>query len=358
MSAPSDDALAVAAQWLEQGRRLALATVVSTWGSSPYPAGSQMVIDHEGRFAGAVSGGCVEGAVVAAARAAIADARPRLLAFGVSDAQAFEVGLSCGGRIRVQIDPVAHGALEPEMFRALTHARADNRPAVLVLALAGEDETAPVAGGDERPWYRLLTGSPEDLGPAGEIEPEVRAVALAGLTSGVSRLLEGERALFVQVYPRPIRLVVVGAVQVAQALCRLAATLDWHSTVVDPRGAFATGERFPEVERIVDWPQVAMARLGLDERTAVVALTHDPKVDEPALVAALSSPAFYVGALGSRRTHEARVGRLREAGLAPEAIDRIRAPIGLDIGALSPAEIAVSIAAEIVAALRGGDHPR
>lgn len=325
-----DDILRTAERWIRAGRAVALATVIETWGSAPRRAGSQMVVDSDGLFVGSVSGGCVEGAVITEAADVIDDGRARLLEFGVSNDRAWTVGLACGGRIRVRVERLAAEDL----------ARLDR------LFQARERRRAVVeATGLEHPLHRLIEpGRPDDLA-----EP-----AAAALASDRAALVETEAGpVFLNPFNPLPRLVVVGAVHIAEPLVRLAALVGHAVTVVDPREVFLRPDRFADAETIAAWPDEALPELGLDARTAVVALTHDPKIDDRALIAALASPAYYVGALGSRRTHAGRLERLAAAGIDETAAARIHAPIGLAIGAEGPAEIAVAILAEITAALRG-----
>jgi len=328
MPPSSADAIPEAAlAWAREGRGAALATVVETWGSAPRPRGAQLAVSGEAEMMGSVSGGCVEGAVVAEAIEALADGVPRMLEYGVSDADAFAVGLACGGTIRVMVEPVGRGdGPSLEILAALAEARAARRQAVYAVR----------PGAWER---RLVTGPGDPLWPAA-------AAALAADRSG----FEGE--WFLGVHNPPLRMAIVGAVHIAQALAPMARLAGYDVTVIDPREAFASEARFPGTALVHDWPDEALAALGLDARTAVVTLTHDPKLDDPAVRAALASPAFYIGCLGSPRTHAKRVARLEAAGFAPEAIARIHAPVGLDIGASAPGEIAVATLAEVTARLR------
>ncbi|TPE53311.1 XdhC family protein [Amaricoccus solimangrovi] len=309
--------------FVEAGRGAAIATVMETWGSAPRPAGAQLAISGDGALVGSVSGGCVEGAVAAEAVAALADGKPRLLEYGVADEDAFSVGLACGGTIRILLEPVGGAGPDPEMLAEIVAARAARRGVVLA--------TRP---GD---WAHRLIADPGD-----PLWPEAEA-ALRADRSGFA----GEWFLCAHA-PAP-RLVVVGAAHVAQHLAPMARIAGFDVTVIDPRSAFATEARFPGTRVMVDLPDEALAEVGLDSRVAVVTLTHDPKIDDPAIVATLASDAFYLGCLGSRKTHAQRLERL--AGLG-EALGRIHAPVGLAIGARTPAEIAVAILAEIVARLR------
>lgn len=316
-----------ALDWSRGGRRAALATVVETWGSAPRPKGAQLAVSAEAEMVGSVSGGCVEGAVVAEALEALEDGKPRLLDFGVSDAEAFAVGLACGGRIQVLVEPVGVGAgPDRGLIEDLVAARAAREPVVYAVR--------PEA------WERRLVRGPGDpLWPAAE-------AAMVADRSG----FEGE--WFLGVHNPPLRMAVIGAVHIAQALVPMAGLAGYDVLVVDPREAFASEARFPGVDITHDWPDAALAAFGLDRRTAVVTLTHDPKLDDPAVEAALRAPVFYLGCLGSSRTHAKRVERLRAAGFGDAEIGRIHAPIGADIGARSPAEIAVAILAEITERLR------
>ena len=336
MSAPDPNVLAKALDWLHGGRQVALATVVQTWGSAPQPVGSLLVIDGEGNFLGSVSGGCVEAEVVAQAAEVIASGKPRTLEFGVEDQTAWKVGLACGGTIRVFLERL--NAEEGDAQRSALHRLINDVEARNVVALV----TRLGSG------TRSLAHAPSDVEP--EIAPALedafrrdKSLAVAG-SSGET---------FINVFNPTLRLVVVGAVHVAQHLVQMARALGYQAVIIDPRTAFATAERFGDVEVMREWPEEALAKIGFDERTALIVLSHDPRIDDPALIAALSSKACYVGALGSRKTHAKRVARLLEAGVSPTDIERIHAPIGLDIGAEGAAEIALSIIAEITAEQRG-----
>ena len=318
----------IALGWHGEGRGAALATVVETWGSAPRQAGSQLAISGEGQIMGSVSGGCVEGAVVTEALEAMADGVPRLLTFGVSDDSAFAVGLACGGTIRVLVEPVGEGGhrLPPALLADLVAARAARQGRGYVI----------------RPdtWARDL------------VLPGQDAAVDARLRSDKSGMEEDGR--FIAVHNPPLRMIVVGAVHIAQPLLTMARACGYAPTLIDPRGAFGSAERFPGEVIVDDWPDDAMAALAPDARTAVVTLTHDTKLDDPAILAALQSQCFYLGCLGSSRTHAKRLDRLRAAGVSDAAIGRIHAPVGLDIGAKTPAEIAVSIMAQITQSLRRG----
>lgn len=297
-----DRILAAARDWHGQG--MAIATVVSTWGSAPRPRGSHMIVAADGRFEGSVSGGCVEGDVLATAAEVIASGKAVRRRYGVADGQAWAVGLPCGGEIEVMVQPVRAGGFAPELFEAIGAARA-----------AGE---------------RLSIATDLDGG-----------ASIVGASAGA----------FVNDYRPKRRLLIVGAVQIAQALASLALTLGVSPVVIDPRGRFLTDERFPGVALDDRWPDEAVAAHRPDAATAIVTLSHDPKIDDPALIAALAAPTGYVAALGSKRSHAARLERLAAAGVAPEALARIEGPAGLAIGAIGASEIALSIAAGMVAAL-------
>jgi xanthine dehydrogenase accessory factor len=301
----TDRLLAMARAWRDQP--VAVATVISTWGSAPRPRGSQMLVHADGRFEGSVSGGCVEGEVLHAAAETIADGRFRRLRFSVGDEQAWEVSLPCGGEIEVIVQPVTESGYPPALFDAVGEGRAKG---------SAVDVTTD-----------LTTGT-----------------SLVGDVPGEDR--------FVHRHAPPRRLLIVGAVQIAQSLAGFASALDAAATIIDPRDRFRTAERFPGVALDGRWPDEAIAALAPDASTAVVTLSHDPKIDDPALIAALASPAGYIAALGSRRSHAKRLERLAAAGLDEPTLARIDAPAGLPIGALGPAEIALSVAAGMVQALR------
>jgi xanthine dehydrogenase accessory factor len=306
--------------WHQAGEGAAIATVIETWGSAPRPAGSQMAVSGTGAMMGSVSGGCVEGAVVEEARASLTDGESRVLTYGVSDDDAFAVGLACGGTIRVLVEPVGKG-IPVAMLEDLAAARAQRAAVAYVVNM----ET----------WERNLA----PLG--GDLEARFRADR-----SGV------EGAEFVAIHNPPLRMVIVGAVHIAQGLAGMAAACGYDVWLIDPRDAFGSQARFPGQRVLNEWPDEAMAQVGIDARTAVVTLTHDAKLDDPAIRAALASECFYLGCLGSKRTHAKRLERM--ADLPADAVARIHAPVGLDIGAMSPAEIAVSIMAQITQVLRRG----
>ena len=332
--AENDDVLEKIAFWSRAGKRVALATVVGTWGSSPRPTGSLMAVEEGGNFVGSVSGGCVEGAVVTEGLDVIKGGPSRLRDYGISNDQAWSVGLACGGEMKVFVEP----APDPDLAERLLA----ERPAALVTELES--------------GRRALVDNGR---VAGELVLDDETVALArqALRDNRSTLLE-DGELFVAVYNPPLRMAIVGAVHVAQCLAPMAALAGFAVTVIDPRGSFATEFRFPGVGLDRDWPDEALAVLQPDSRTAIVTLTHDPKLDDPALAAALRSEAYYIGALGSRKTHARRIERLLELGFNDGAIGRIRAPIGLPLGGRKASEIAVSILAEAVAESHGVTNSR
>ena len=304
--AENDSVLAAARAW--KGEPMAIATVVSTWGSAPRPRGSHMIVHADGRFEGSVSGGCVESDILATAADVIGGAPFQVKHYGVADAAAWEVGLPCGGEIAVMVQPVSTTGFDPALFDRIVEAR-DRGQAVTVTT-------------------DLATG-----------HSDARAVEGTGT---------GE--IFANRYDPPRRLLIVGAVQIAQALAGLAREMGIETVVIDPRARFLTEERFPGTTLDDRWPDEAVAAYRPGPATAVVTLSHDTKIDDPALIAALASDAAYIGALGSRKSHAARRIRLAEAGVAEERIDVIDAPVGIDIGAIGPSEIALSIAAAMIGA--------
>lgn len=332
-------------QWLTDDLPVALATVVETWGSAPRRVGAKMALTASGKIAGSVSGGCVEGAVVDSGVEVLVSRRPELLHFGVADETAWNVGLACGGTIDVFVEPVdpisytfIHGLLdEEEPFATVTII---NGPVELV----GKKLVVQRGG-------RLF----------GQIDPALDGVAAAmartALAGGSSRrqLLDLPDSgiepfeVFIEVLKPAMTLVMIGGVHIAITLTAIAKELGYHTIVIDPRRAFGSKERFPHVDKLIQaWPEEAFKQIKLNASTAVASLTHDPKIDDPALKIALASPAFYIGALGSRKTHKRRLNRLQKDGIAEERLERIHGPIGLDINAGSPEEIAVSIMGEII----------
>jgi len=299
-------------RWHAAGYKTALALVLATWGSAPRTVGSLMTIRADGTFEGSVSGGCVEGIVIAEAVGQMAKGGARQLSFKVSEEDAWSVGLACGGEIRVGIIAVTPDAM-PALTAAL-EARSNRRTGLLDIDLS-ED----VSGG------AILFNEGK---------------ALPGRPA-----LEGSHFLL-PVRPKP-RLDIIGAVHIAQSLAPMASSCGYDVTVIDPRAAFIESRDFGDAHTVEDWPDDYFGAIAPDAETAVVALTHDPKLDDAGLMAAISSPAFYVGALGSRKTHAARLERLAGKGASDEALNRIHGPVGLKIGAKTPAEIAVSILAEI-----------
>ncbi|MDO6480290.1 XdhC family protein [Shimia thalassica] len=311
----------LALEWHTAGRGAVLATVVQTWGSAPRRIGAQMVVSGDGQIEGSVSGGCVEGAVMVEALEALEEGKARLLEFGVSDGDAFAVGLACGGTIKVLVEPIGK-VLDAAVLGQLVQARSERRPVAYVCDISSGGGTLVTEGYEDR--FRMDRSGLEEDGS------------------------------FVAIHNPPLRVVIVGAVHIAQAFVPMARIAGFDPILVDPRSAFGSEARFPGEEILEDWPDEAMERIGLDTRTALVLLTHDPKLDDPALHIALASGTFYIGALGSKRTHASRVARLTDAGFSADQIARIHGPVGLDIGASNPAEIAVSILSQMLQVLRKG----
>lgn len=318
-----DDILGAVLAYHKAGEGAALATVLETWGSAPRPVGAQLAIRGDGSFLGSVSGGCVEGAVVAEALEALQQGDCRVLEYGVSDEDVFAVGLACGGTIRILVEPIGIGqGPDTDLIENLMAARKQRRAIGYQVDLQN--------------WQRKL------ITPA-EVPDRFRRD---------KSCLDGD--LFSVVLNPPLRMVVVGAVHIAQSLLKMARIAGYEVFLVDPRDSFASTHRFPDETIVPGWPDEAVAEIGLDARTALVTLSHDPKLDSPALFAGCRSKAFYIGALGSSRTHAKRQAQLSEMGLTAAQIARIHGPVGSDIGAATPAEIAVSIMAEVTAVLRKG----
>ena len=307
--------------WITEGHSAALATVVETWGSAPCPAGSKMAVNGRAAFIGSVSGGCIETSVVSEALEVIRDGGFEVLRYGISDEQGAAAGLACGGTIRVLVEPV------------------DQR---LLALLSGPRPVARIIDLGDLSWGILDDGeiSSSDVDELGA-SPATLAASIKALGDGrVAHVVDGDREFFIDPIVPNYRIIIIGAVAIAQMLAPMARAAGYDVVIVDPRPTFATKQRFPECRIFQAWPDKAMADLRPDRHTAIVTLTHDAKPDDMALDLALKSGVFYIGALGSRKTHASRCIRLMDKG--------IHAPIGLDIGSATPAEIAVSILAQVI----------
>ncbi|MEM7533051.1 MAG: XdhC/CoxI family protein [Chloroflexota bacterium] len=360
-------------KWQDEGKDVALATVVKIYGSAPQPLGAKMVISDQGEMAGSVSGGCVEGAVVQEALDVLALGQPKLVEYGIADEWAMTVGLACGGNIEVFVEPASN---MPADFAEAVHAgRLVGLATVIADESAGGSGSAAMMGSK-----RLVYADGSTVGSLGDGDADVAttnaaAQQLAQQKSSRIRIPRGDDSggnsedasentlaentvaetntqnveVFIDVYSPPLKLIVVGAVHIAIPLVTFANELGFETIVVDARGAFATPERFPHADRLItQWPADALEDIGLDEATYMVVLTHDAKIDNPAILKALESPIRYLGALGSRKTHAKRVAALTELGATEAQLSRIHAPIGLNLGGRRPEEIAVSVIGEIV----------
>jgi xanthine dehydrogenase accessory factor len=326
--------------WNSQAKSIALATVIQTWGSSPRRAGAKMAITPDGGITGSVSGGCVEGAVFEEGVEALKKNQPKLLHFGVADETAWEVGLACGGSIDIFVKP-----FDSEYFKSLRSVIVDEQSAVNLTIVRGPNDLLgkEMLARDDG----LVTGLFGD-----HLHEAALRIANESLASGESRraMLNDDVEVFAEVILPPPTLIAVGGVHITIALMALAKTLGYRTVVIDPRTAFGNEARFPNVDQLIQlWPDEAFQQIPITRSTAVAMLTHDPKLDDPALKIALPSPAFYVGALGSKTTQAKRRQRLLEDGLTEAQLNRLYGPIGLEIEAHTPEEIAMSIMAEIVA---------
>ena len=334
------------AAWRAAGISFAVATVVRTWSSAPRRPGAAMAVNEHGEVIGSVSGGCVEGAVYTAAEEVIQTKQAQRQTYGVSDGDAFEVGLTCGGTIELLIQPDV-AMTEPD---AVIAAVREGRPVA----------TAAVGDAELVIWPDRVAGTLGDAGLDHAAEQQAAGMLAAGTTGVVHLGRHGEQRLddtevFVQTYLPPPRMIVFGAIDFAGAVARIGHFLGYHVTVCDARAVFATRKRFPDADDlIVQWPHQYLESTTVDERTVLCVLTHDPKFDVPLLEVALRTPARYIGVMGSRRTHDDRMRRLRDAGVGAAQLARLSAPIGLDLGARTPEETAVAIAAEIIARSWGG----
>ncbi|HEX9333719.1 MAG TPA: XdhC family protein [Anaerolineales bacterium] len=327
-------------KWHAGDKSIALATVIQTWGSSPRREGAKMALTPDGKITGSVSGGCVEGAVFDTGVEVLKSNHPQLLHFGVADETAWEVGLACGGSIDIFVKP-----LDSRFFESLRSVLVGEQPAVLVTVVRGPND---ILGRE-----MLVRDNGNVTGTlSNKLDESALNLAKETLAHGVSHrvMLSEDIEAFIEVILPPPTLIAVGGVHITIALMALAKTLGYRTVVIDPRSAFGNEERFPNVDQLIQlWPDEAFQQIPITRSTAVAMLTHDPKLDDPALKIALPSPAFYVGALGSKTTQAKRRQRLLDDGLTEEQLNRLRGPIGLKIDAHTPEEIAVSIMAEIVA---------
>ena len=357
------DVLAELTDWWRAGEPVGMATVVGTWHSAPRPAGATMLVGADGTAVGSVSGGCVEGAVYELCREAIETGRPRAQRYGVSDDAAFEVGLTCGGIIDLFVERIDQTTF-PQLGEVAEAIGRGQPVAVLTCIEGGEDRL----GRRLVLWLDRRDGSLGSARLDDAVTDDARGLLAGGRTATLHYGPDGERlgeglSVFVASYaPRP-RMLVFGAIDFAAAVARLGVFLGYRVTVCDARPVFATASRFPDADEVVvDWPHRYLRGEvdgdRVDERTVICVLTHDPKFDVPVLEVALRQPFGYVGAMGSRRTHDDRIRRLREAGVEDGYLARLASPIGLDLGARTPEETAVSIAAEIIASRWGGGGER
>lgn len=329
--------------WFEQKKPVCLATVVSTWGSSPRPVGAKMVFTGDPLISGSVSGGCVEGAVIEAGIRALETGRPELLHYGVADETAFNIGLACGGEIEVFVR-----RLDESLFRTLSSIMASRQPAVLLTVIEGNPELIghEIVISNEQVVFGM---SDKDL------DDQILKLAHTAVKElqSQSAFLEIPGHAPVRVFadmisPPPV-LVIVGGVHIAVVLAALAKTLGFYTIVIDPRKTLSSPERFPQVDQLIqEWPEEAFQKISLDSYTSIAILTHDPKIDDPALKVVLRHPVKYIGILGSVKTHEKRKSRLLAEGISLEQIARLHAPIGIDLGGNNPQEIALGTLAEIV----------
>jgi xanthine dehydrogenase accessory factor len=355
------DILDMMSKWWAADESFGLATVVSTFSSAPREPGAAMAVSGAGEVVGSVSGGCVEGAVYGLAGEVTASGQPVLQRYGISDDTAFSVGLTCGGIIDIFVQPVSKQTF-PE-FGEIADAVAAGVPVAAATVISGPGQVGARriiwADGEDRPRQSAGSlGSGDRLDQA--VDDDARGMLAQGLT-GVRRYgPDGERrrdelGIFVQSFTPPPQMLVFGAIDFAAAVARAGKFLGYRVTVCDARPVFATASRFPDADEVVtDWPHRYLSGIATDSRTVICVLTHDPKFDVPLLEVALRRPAAYIGAMGSRRTHEDRLARLREAGMTSGELARLRSPIGLDLGARTPEETAVAIAAELIQLRWGG----
>jgi xanthine dehydrogenase accessory factor len=346
-------------KWWHAGETFGLATVVQTFSSAPREPGAALAVSASGEVVGSVSGGCVEGAVYDLSGEVSASGHAVLRRYGVSDDTAFSVGLTCGGIIDIFVEPVSWDSYP--MFGVIAEAVRAQQPVAVATVIAGPGQVGArrvIWPADRSPDEAGSLGSGDRLDQA--VDDDARGMLAQGLT-GVRRYgPDGERrrdelSVFVQSFAPAPTMLVFGAIDFAAAVARIGKFLGYRVTVCDARPVFATSARFPDADEVItDWPHRYLAGVSTDERTVICVLTHDPKFDVPVLEVALRVPAAYIGAMGSRRTHLDRLDRLREAGLSEEELARLRSPVGLDLGARTPEETAVAIAAELIQLRWGG----
>ena len=325
------DVLKAARDWMARDGRVAIATVIDTWGSAPVPIGGQMAIAVDGRFQGSVSGGCIEGEVIVEAEDILGSGKPKTLTFGVADETAWKVGLPCGGQVQVYVERLEAAGGGTELLERSVRAQEGRQGLVVRTALANGAKTI---------YARDDGGLPDDIADR--------------FSTAKSQLKDGpEGQVFLHALVPPARILVIGATHIGQVLAEVAKLAGYQVEIIDPRTAFASQDRFKDVTIHAEWPQDVLPKIGLDPYTAVVALAHVGHIDDEALKLAVRSNCLYIGALGSSRNHAKRRERLLAAGISEAEIAKIKAPIGLDIGAQTPAEIAISVMAELIKAVRG-----
>jgi xanthine dehydrogenase accessory factor len=329
-------------EWLASDEDVAVATVIRVIGSAPRPVGARMIVSSKGRMAGSVSGGCVETTVYEEMMDVLAGAPPHLLHFGITDDMIWDVGLACGGTIDVFVQK-----LDPVLVAAFRERLDSGQPFALATVLSGKPGSGDSGSGSSA----LITPEKVVAGPDdGHTVAMARELLAARAEVGAVHEVAPGSEVYIEPFLPPSVLLIIGGVHVAIPLTRFAKELGFHVIVADPRAKFANRDRFPEVDQVlVEWPDEAFEHLKVDDATYVVLLTHDPKIDEPTLAAALKTEAAYIGAIGSRGTHAARFERMKKWGVSPEQLRRVYAPVGLDLGGRTPAETALSIIAEVVA---------
>ncbi len=346
-------------KWWDAGETFGLATVVQTFSSAPREPGAAMAVSADGEVVGSVSGGCVEGAVYELSGEVSATGQAVLQRYGVSDESAFSVGLTCGGIIDIFVERISKDSYP--QFGDIAQAVRDRQPVAVATVIAGPGRVGArriIWPADYEPRVVESLGSGDRLDQA--VDDDARGMLAQGLTGVRKYGPDGERRLddlsvFVQSFAPPPRMLVFGAIDFAAAVARIGKFLGYRVTVCDARPVFATSARFPDADEVVtDWPHRYLAGITTDERTVICVLTHDPKFDVPVLEVALRVPAAYIGAMGSRRTHDDRLDRLREVGMTDAELGRLRSPVGLDLGARTPEETAVAIAAELIQLRWGG----
>ena len=350
----NNDIFINAEKWHDKGIKTAVATVINTWGSSPRPVGSQLIVNENGQFFGSISGGCIESDVIMAAQDIINHdsskfIKPKLIKYDISNESAWQIGLTCGGEIEILIEKFDDKAAN---INNIIKSKIDKISIAIITDIKSGKKSVYQNSNNDKSKIDYITGEPL-IGDDEETHKTVMAIKTALKLNQTTSLKLTNKHYFIKIISPKKRMIIIGAVHIAQALSSIAVISGFEVTIIDPRDPWATVERFPNIKIIQEWPEDIMDDLDINNKTAIITLSHDKKFDDPALEYAIRSTAFYIGALGSKKTHAKRIERFNKIGFDKQKINKIDAPIGMDIGAKTPAEIAISIMANVTFALNG-----